>query len=121
PLLGICRQIWVLEFPALHPRLHLVLRVKGNRTEIGEHRVRIRFTGDTGNQILSGDGTVNFAEPPAGVTEIEAGAVLVFDVPFERPGRYQFEITVDDQVETVVPITVALAPAQQPPGPTRTP
>jgi len=120
-VLGIFQHIWVPQFPALHPRLHLVLRVKGRRTEVGEHRVRIRFAGENGAQILSGDGTVNFAEPPAGITEIEAGAVLVFDVPFERPGRYQFEITVDDQVETVVPITVALAPAQQPPGPTRTP
>ena len=110
-VMGIFQHIWVPQFPALHPRLHLVLRVKGKRTEIGEHRVRIRFTGDTGNQILSGDGTVNFAEPPAGVTEIEAGAVLVFDVPFERPGRYQFEINVDDDVETVVPITVGQAPS----------
>ena len=110
-VMGIFQHIWVPQFPTLHPRLHLVLRVKGKRTEIGEHRVRIRFTGEGGNQILSGDGTVNFAEPPAGVTEIEAGAVLVFDVPFERPGRYQFEITVDDDVETVVPITVGQAPA----------
>jgi len=110
-VMGIFQHIWVPQFPALHPRLHLVLRVKGKRTEIGEHRVRIRFTGDDGNQILSGDGTVNFAEPPAGVTEIEAGAVLVFDVPFERPGRYQFEIMVDDEVETFVPITVGQAPS----------
>ena len=110
-VMGIFQHIWVPQFPALHPRLHLVLRVKGKRTEIGEHRVRIRFTGDGGNQILSGDGTVNFAEPPAGVTEIEAGAVLVFDVPFERAGRYQFEINVDDDVQTVVPITVGQAPS----------
>jgi hypothetical protein len=110
-VMGIFQHIWVPQFPALHPRLHLVLRVKGKRTEIGEHRVRIRFTGDGGHQILSGDGTVNFAEPPAGVTEIEAGAVLVFDVPFERPGRYQFEIVVDDDTEIVVPITVGQSPA----------
>ena len=118
-VMGIFQHIWVPQFPALHPRLHLVLRVKGRRTEIGEHRVRIRFLGEGGNQILSGDGTVNFAEPPAGVTEIEAGAVLVFDVPFERPGRYQFAIVVDDDIETVVPITVGQTPTQQaPPGST---
>jgi len=40
-----------------------------------------------------GSGTVNFAEPPAGVTEIEAAAVLVFDVPFPPRGQYRFEIT----------------------------
>ena len=119
-VMGIFQHIWVPQFPALHPRLHLVLRVKGKRTEIGEHRVRIRFTGDGGNQILSGDGTVNFAEPPAGVTEIEAGAVLVFDVPFPHAGQYRFEITVDDERKAAVPITVSqmpTAPVQQPPPP----
>jgi hypothetical protein len=112
-VMGIFQHIWVGQFPALHPRLHLVLRVKGKRTEIGEHRVRIRFMGPDGNEVLAGDGTVNFAEPPAGVTEIEAGAILVFDVPFAQAGRYQFEITVDDELETVVPMTVGLTPQGQ--------
>ena len=114
-VLGIFQHIWVPQFPAVHPRLHLVLRVKGRRTEVGQHSVRIRFTGEGGAQILSGDGTVNFAEPPAGVTEIEAGAILVFDVPFQQPGRYQFEITLDDGLETIVPITVGQAPPQPAP------
>lgn len=115
-VMGIFQHIWVPQFPAVHPRLHLVLRVKGKRTEIGQHSVRIRFTGEGGVQILSGDGTVNFAEPPAGITEIEAGAILVFDVPFQQPGRYQFEITVDDGLKTIVPITVGQAPPQQATG-----
>ena len=111
-VMGIFQHIWVPQFPALHPRLHLVLRVKEGAPRSASTGCGIRFTGEDGNQILSGDGTVgNFAEPPAGVTEIEAGAVLVFDVPFERPGRYQFEIIVDDEVETFVPITVGQAPA----------
>src|SRR2546430_9815832 len=37
-VLGIFQHIWVQQFPAMHPRLHLVLRLKGRRTEIGEHR-----------------------------------------------------------------------------------
>ena len=38
-VLGIFQHIWVQQFPAMHPRLHLVLRLKGKRTEIGERRV----------------------------------------------------------------------------------
>ena len=37
-VLGIFQHIWVQQFPAMHPRLHLVLRLKGKRTEIGECR-----------------------------------------------------------------------------------
>ncbi len=64
-----------------------MLRVRGRRTEIGVHTIRIRFVDDGGNELLGGEGTVQFGEPPAGVVDVEAGAVLVFDVPLPRPGR----------------------------------
>lgn len=111
-VMGIFQHIWVASFPAVHPRLHLVLRLKGRRTEVGQHDVHIRLLDDGGTEVLRGDGTVTFSEPPAGVLEIEAGAVLVFDVPFRRPGRYQFEISVGADARTTIPLTVA----QGPPG-----
>jgi hypothetical protein len=97
----------------MHPRLHLVLRLKGKRTEVGEHQVQIRLLDEADAELLGGSGTVNFAEPPAGVTEIEAAAVLVFDVPFPHAGQYRFEITVDGERKATVPITVS----QMPPAP----
>ena len=109
-VLGIFQHIWVQQFPAMHPRLHLVLRLKGKRTEIGEHGVQIRLVDEQDNEILGGNGNVTFAEPPAGVTEIEAAAVLVFDVPFPRAGVYSFDITVDAERAARVPITVSQMP-----------
>jgi uncharacterized protein DUF6941 len=112
-VLGIFQHIWVQQFPAMHPRLHLVLRLKGKRTEVGEHGVQIRLADESGVEILGGNGTVTFAEPPAGVTDIEAGAILVFDVPFPHAGQYRFEITVDNDVLATVPITVTQLQQQQ--------
>lgn len=109
-VLGIFQHIWVARFPSVHPRLHLVVRLRGRRTEVGEHRLRIRLVDDAEAEVLTGDGTVTFNEPPAGVTELEAGAVLAFDVPFQRAGRYRFEITVDGVVQATVPIGVSQAP-----------
>ena len=109
-VLGIFQHIWVQQFPAMHPRLHLVLRLKGRRTEIGEHAVHIRLVDDHGVEILGGSGSVTFAEPPAGVTEIEAAAILVFDVPFPHPGVYKFAITLDGEGAAEVPITVSQMP-----------
>lgn len=120
-VLGIFQHIWVQQFPALHPRLHLVLRVKGRRTEVGTHTVRIRLADEQDNDVLNGDGTVTFAEPPAGVLEIEAGAVLMFDVPFQHPGRYEFAITVDNELQCTVPISVAQTPPGQSAPPRITP
>ncbi len=111
-VMGIFEHIWVQRFPVMHPRLHLVMRLKGRRTELGEHKVRIRLTDEDEHEIITGDGAVSFSEPPAGVTEVEAGTVLVFDVPLEHAGSYGFEITVDDEVAALVPLTVGIAPTQ---------
>lgn len=116
-VLGIFQHIWVQQFPAMHPRLHLVLRLKGKRTEIGEHGVQIRLLDEQDTEILGGNGNVTFAEPPAGVTDIEAGAILVFDVPFPHPGLYRFEIRIDGTPAATVPISVSQLPAPAgPPG-----
>jgi hypothetical protein len=109
-VLGIFQHVWVAAFPAMHPRTHLVLRVRGRRTEIGEHPIRIRFLDDAGSELLGGEGTVHFGEPPAGITEIEAGAVLVFDVPLPRPGTYAFEITMDGGSALLVPLSASQLP-----------
>jgi len=106
-VLGIFQHVWVQTFPAVHPRTHLVIRVRGRRTEVGSHPVRIRFVDDGGSELVGGEGAIQFGEPPAGVTEIEAGAVLVFDVPLPRAGVYAFEILVDGMSAMRVPLTAS--------------
>lgn len=113
-VMGIFEHVWVQHFPVVHPRLHLVMRLKGRRTEIGEHQVSIRLVDEDDKEIINGDGTVNFSEPPAGVLDIEAGTVLVFDVPFEHEGPYRFEIAVDGIDLATVRLTVGVAPEQSP-------
>ena len=110
-VLGIFQHVWVAKFPAVHQRTHLVLRVRGRRTEIGAHQIRIRFLDDdNGQELMGGEGTVQFGEPAAGVTEVEAGAVLVFDVPLPHAGHYAFEITLGDNPVLRVPLSAALIP-----------
>ena len=111
-VLGIFQHVWVAAFPAVHPRTHLVLRVRGKSFEVGDHPIRIRFVDDQGVELIGGDGTVHFGPPPPGVTEIEAGAVLVFDVPFPRPGIYAFEIAVDSGALVRVPLSASALPTE---------
>jgi len=108
------QHVWVPNFPAVHPRLHLVLRVRGRRTEIGEHKIRIRFVDESQQELMVGEGTVQFGEPPAGITDIEASAVLVFDVPLPRPGGYAFEVRLDGHDTTRIPLTAAAIPGAPP-------
>jgi hypothetical protein len=108
-VLGMFQHVWLTSFPSVCPRTHLVLRVRGRRTEIGMHSIRIRFVDEADTELLGGEGTVQFGEPPAGVVDVEAGAVLVFDVPLPRPGAYAFEISLDGEVATRVPLTAGYA------------
>lgn len=112
-VLGMFQNVWVQEFPAVHPRTHLVLRVRGTRTEVGSHEIRIRFIDEDGSELLGGAGSVEFGEPPAGITQLEAGAVLVFDVPLPRPGTFWFEIAIDGDRATRVALVAGQAPKVQ--------
>jgi uncharacterized protein DUF6941 len=47
------------------------------------------------------------------VTDIEAPAILAFDVPFTHPGMYRFEISIDGERAAEVPLSVSQMP---PPG-----
>lgn len=117
-VLGIFERIWVERFPAVHPRLHLVLRLKGRRTEVGGHPIVIALKDGDGHEVLRGEGSVQIGEPPAGVIEVEAAAILAFDVPLEKAGLYTFDIGVDGQSAAQVPITVSqMPPAPQPAPP----
>jgi len=108
-VLGIFQHVWVADFPAVHPRTHLVLRVRGRRTDIGTHAIRIRFVDEDDTELLGGEGSVQFGEPPAGITEVEAGAVLVFDVPLPRAGTFAFEIAIDGGGVARVPLSASKA------------
>jgi len=110
-VLGIFQHVWLTSFPSVCPRTHLVLWVRGRRTEIGIHTIRIRFVDEGGTELLGGEGTVQFGEPPAGVVDVEAGAVLVFDVPLPHPGMYAFEISLDGDVSARVALTAGYAQA----------
>ena len=61
-MLGIFQHVWVESFPAVHPRTHLVIRVRVRRTEIGSHELVIRFVDEQGTELMGGSGTVQFGE-----------------------------------------------------------
>jgi peptidyl-prolyl cis-trans isomerase B (cyclophilin B) len=105
-VLGIFQHVWVANFPAVHPRTHLVLRVRGRRTEIGVHRIRIRFVDDAGAELLGGEGTVQFGEPRPGIgwkpapcwsSACPAGAHALIDLDGEPVTRVPLSSPLQDR------------------------
>jgi hypothetical protein len=98
-VLGIWRHVAVQQFPAMHPRAHLVLHLRGRRTELGSHELRVALVDPQGSTVFEQTGMMQINEPPAGVIDLESPAVLVFDLPLPVPGEYAFVVTVD-QIES---------------------
>lgn len=111
-VIGIWRQVMLGQFPGVHPRATLVVVLRGARTEVGMHRVAFRLEDAAGTVLLEHGGEMQFHEPPAGVTEVEAPGIVVFDLPFQRPGAHAIVVQLDGHEAARVPLTAAQAVAQ---------
>ena len=98
-MMGVFENLWIPSFPAVHPRVHLVVRLKGKRTEIGEHRMRIQFANEDDHEIISGDGVVTFNEPPANATVDDFEPVFLDEIRFASGERWRWIYAVIDYPE----------------------
>lgn len=108
-VMGIWRQVMVQQFPAVHTRGHLVLQLRGRRTELGTHNLKVRLLDPQGGVLLEQTGSLQISEPPAGVVDLESPVVLVFDIPLTSAGEYHFELVLGDERLADVPFLAAQA------------
>ena len=105
-ILGIFDRISTSGFPAQHPHIALVLRFTASGKESGSHSVVIRLSDPEGQEVLSLNGEITVPSGPVGgggrlaVPQI----VNMERVVFPRPGRYAFEISLDDEHQVSVPL-----------------
>ncbi|MBA2291720.1 MAG: hypothetical protein H0W15_04605 [Gemmatimonadales bacterium] len=106
-MLGIWRHIVVGQFPSVHPRAHLVLQVRGRRTELGTYALAVLLHDPSGALLIEQSGTMQVNEPPAGVVDLESPAILVFDLPLPMAGEYAFVVHLDGSEVARVPFKVS--------------
>ena len=100
------------QFPGVHPRAHLVVHVRGRRTEVGQHQVTVRLVDPNGDSLFEQNGMMEVNEPPAGVMDLDAPLVLVFDVPLSVPGEYAFVVFLDGDEAARAPFLASAAAPQ---------
>ena len=97
-ILGVFDALQVGSLPAVHPRAHLVLRLKGGRTDVGSHTVTLRWINPQGHELWSSTGELNVGAPPAGVIEMDLPLIAALDLPLDSAGSYRMGIALD-QIE----------------------
>lgn len=108
-MLGIWRNVLVGQFPAVHARAHLVLHIRGRRTELGTYSLTVQLHDPHGAVLMEQAGTMLVGEPPAGVVELESPAILVFDVPLPAAGEYAFVVYLNGAEAARVPFKAGLS------------
>ena len=112
-------NLWFQEFPGRPPPFALAvgLRVPWNRTN-QKFAFALELKDADGQRVGDQPAVVGEFEHgrPAGLTPgSDQRVVLAFPIQtmFTKPGRYRFEVVVDDQVIGDTAIEVRLAPARQ--------
>ena len=106
-VVGTFDSIHSKQFPFTQQSFSVACRLRFSEKETGGHDMRLRFTdGDRKEVIKPIAGQINIAKPQNG----QYSAVnLVFNfnqVKFEKPGRYSFEIFIDDEWTSGLPLFV---------------
>ncbi|HJU66012.1 MAG TPA: hypothetical protein VJ596_10055 [Gemmatimonadaceae bacterium] len=105
-ILGVFDAVQVATLPAVHPRAHLVVRLKGSRTDAGTHVVTLRWVNPDGRELWSSNGELNIGAPPTGVVEMDLPLIAAIDLPLDSAGRYTMGIALDDEPKAELPLQV---------------
>ena len=115
-VLGVFDALQVGSFPAVHPRAHLVVHLKGTSTDVGRHTVTLRWINPRGSELWTSTGELNVGQPPAGVSEMDLPLIAQIDLPIDSAGGYQMTVSLDDQQSALVPVQVRMIQVPRPAG-----
>ena len=95
------------QFPFVQGNFSVACRLRFAEKETGQHNMRLRFIDANGKELLQPiEGEMNIPKPTNGqYTTIN----LVFNfnqIKFEKAGRYSFELFIDDEWESGLPLFI---------------
>jgi len=96
-VLGVFDALQVGGFPAIHPRTHLVLRLKGSMEDIGHHTLGFRWLNPSDEELWSSDGELNVAPGPNPAFEMDLPIIAVIDLPLNSAGLYTMRVSLDGE------------------------
>lgn len=111
-IMGVFDILGANKFPARHPIITLVLKIRAGLQDAVTHprSMQIKLVNENSNEILNIAGELRFQEVPAGELP-ETPLIMTFqDLVFKEPGSYNFEIHVAGTCLGRIPLKVIQAP-----------
>lgn len=115
-VLGVFDALAVGGFPAVHPRTHFVVRLKGTAEDTGAHRLSFTWLNPAGEILWSSDGELNVTPGPNPAFEMDLPIIAVIDLPLNQAGPYSMQVALDGDLTAEVHLHVSgTAPVVMPP------
>lgn len=105
-VLGVFDAVQVATLPSLHPRTHLVIRLKGDEDDVGSHRMTLRWLDPGGEELWSSTGELSVAGAMHPDYDMDLPVIAVVDLPLSRTGRYVMQVVLDDDHKADVVLIV---------------
>jgi hypothetical protein len=119
-ILGIFDRINLVQIPATHPQMHLVLRIEAHPSELNRtYDVEIRLQDPERLTIFEVKGEIVPRGDPGQI--VSTNQILTLNnLQLEKIGEYTFVVLINDEVKTEIPLAVefvAMAPSAGSPSP----
>ena len=93
------------QFPVVHPACTIACRLRFAAKESGEHSFKLRLIDVNGKEIFQPvEGNINIGVPPNGQFASVNIVVNFNQLKFETAGRYSFELYIDGDWKSGLPL-----------------
>jgi hypothetical protein len=113
-ILGVFDAVQVGTTPTVHPRAHLVVRLKGTYHDAGTHSLTLRWINPRGSELWSSTGEIEVTAPPPTVVEMDVPIIASIDLPLDQPGTFAMEIVLDNTSQARLDLQVRAAAPMAP-------
>lgn len=104
-VVGTFDSIQSKQFPAVHASCSIATRLRFSSKETGDHDFRLRLIDADGKEIIQPvQGKITVANPANGQFGSVNIVVNFNQLKFEKPGRYSFELYIDDDWKSGLPL-----------------
>lgn len=106
-VMGIFNDINAATFPMRHPLIHLIVKLGAELGELSQSRtVTVKLLDEDGNELLSIPQHIEVPKGSGGRRPEMNFILELRDVVFQRPGRYDFAVLIDNDQKKDLPIYV---------------
>lgn len=104
-IVGTFDSIQSKQFPWVHPACAVACRLRFGAKETGSHDFKLKFSDANGkDQIQAAEGVINIPEAKSGQSSSINIVIQFNQLKFEKPGRYSFELFIDGDWKSGLPV-----------------